>query len=291
MTPAPAEAGAQTVQTAQSIDRSKATDASTAASGSGAAAPSAPTQSVASLVGVVNSVAAAPNAAPAPSQTPSQAQQSADGTDASVFAPTPFAAFAAESGTDQLRGGIAAMPTATDPDAQDATPLPLPKPNALVAAAAASHAPISIFVSRKTKRIYVRQNFAPLFDASITIEDPDRPLGTHVFTAMDYLSDGTTFRWNVVSFPGEPQRAVRSRDKSRFSERYRRLRRHDEFERPMADAPPPQTPEDVLARIEIPQDVIDQISELMVPGSSLIVSDQGLGPETGEGTDFIVISH
>jgi hypothetical protein len=29
---------------------------------------------------------------------------------------------------------------------------------------------------------------------------------------------------------------------------------------------------------------------MMVPGSSLIVSDQGLGEETGEGTDFIVTS-
>jgi hypothetical protein len=28
----------------------------------------------------------------------------------------------------------------------------------------------------------------------------------------------------------------------------------------------------------------------MVPASSLIVSDQGLGEETGEGTDFIVVS-
>ena len=28
----------------------------------------------------------------------------------------------------------------------------------------------------------------------------------------------------------------------------------------------------------------------MVPGSSLIVSDHGLGDETGEGTDFIVVT-
>jgi hypothetical protein len=35
---------------------------------------------------------------------------------------------------------------------------------------------------------------------------------------------------------------------------------------------------------------VDHISELMIPGSSLIVSDQGLGGETGEGTDFIVTS-
>jgi hypothetical protein len=28
----------------------------------------------------------------------------------------------------------------------------------------------------------------------------------------------------------------------------------------------------------------------MSPGASLIISDQGLGPETGVGTDFIVLT-
>ena len=28
----------------------------------------------------------------------------------------------------------------------------------------------------------------------------------------------------------------------------------------------------------------------MSPGASLIISDQGLGPETGTGTDFIVLT-
>ena len=37
--------------------------------------------------------------------------------------------------------------------------------------------------------------------------------------------------------------------------------------------------------------MIDQISHLIVPGSSLIVSDQGLGEETGEGTNFIIVTH
>ena len=56
------------------------------------------------------------------------------------------------------------------------------------------------------------------------------------------------------------------------------------------DVAPPQTPHEALARIEIPQDVVERISALIVPGSSLVVSDQGLGEETGEGTDFIVVT-
>jgi hypothetical protein len=62
-------------------------------------------------------------------------------------------------------------------------------------------------------------------------------------------------------------------------------------ERVVEQAAPPETADQALARIDIPQDVIDQISQLIVPGSSLVVSDQGLGPETGSsGTDFIVVT-
>ena len=55
------------------------------------------------------------------------------------------------------------------------------------------------------------------------------------------------------------------------------------------ELPPLPYAKDALARIDIPQDIIDRISDLMVPGSSLVISDQGLGGETGEGTDFIVV--
>jgi hypothetical protein len=44
-----------------------------------------------------------------------------------------------------------------------------------------------------------------------------------------------------------------------------------------------------LDRIEIPQDVVERISQLLTPGSSLIVSDYELSAETGNDTDFIVV--
>jgi L,D-transpeptidase catalytic domain len=144
--------------------------------------------------------------------------------------------------------------------------------------------PIAIFISRKEKKIYVRQDFEPLFAAAITIAHPDQLLGTHVFTALDFLGDHATLRWNVVSLPGEPPPPARVRNAQ-----------HDkraEKRGPAADLPmpPPQTPAEVLARIDIPRNVIDYISQLMVPGSSLVVSDHGLGDETGDGTDFIVVT-
>jgi hypothetical protein len=196
-------------------------------------------------------------------------------------APTPAA-------TDKLRGTAATPAVALDHPA-DAAPVPAAKPTALVETGhAATQAPIAIFVSRKEKKIYVRQNFSPLFYAPVTIDHPEQAFGTHVFTAMAYLDDGSTFRWNVVSFPGEPPKAKRDADNGR------RVARHGQREEPVAkalgDLPPPQTPAEALARIDIPQDAIDRISALMVPGSSLVVSDQGLGEETGEGTDFIVVT-
>jgi hypothetical protein len=179
-----------------------------------------------------------------------------------------------------------ASPAVAAPDVS--VPMPAAKPVEFARDAAAKMTPISIFISRKEKKIYVRQNFEPVLDATVTIEQPNEPLGTHVFTAMNLLGDHTTFRWTVVSLPGKP---VRRSEDLRQSEKHARGRHKDEDrERSAGEPPPPQTPEQALARIDIPQNALDYISALMVPGSSLIVSDQGLGDETGEGTDFVVVT-
>ena len=217
--------------------------------------------------------------AEAKAATPASQQDGLAKLVAAPPAPTPAA-------TDKLRGTAATPAVALDHPA-DAAPDPAAKPTTLVETGhAATQAPISVFVSRKEKKIYVRQNFSPLFYAPVTIDHPEQAFGTHVFTAMAYLDDGSTLRWNVVSFPGEPPKAKSDND--------RRATRHGRREEPVAralgDLPPPQTPAEALARIDIPQDAIDRISALMVPGSSFVVSDQGLGEETGEGTDFIVVT-
>ncbi len=45
--------------------------------------------------------------------------------------------------------------------------------------------PIAVFISRKEGKIFVRKGFEPVFDAPVTFEQPDQPLGTHVYTALD----------------------------------------------------------------------------------------------------------
>ena len=68
--------------------------------------------------------------------------------------------------------------------------------------------PISVFISRKKQRLYVRQAREPLFDSPVTIADADQPLGTFVFTALSYTSEETGLRWNAVSlYNGTPEPA------------------------------------------------------------------------------------
>ena len=69
--------------------------------------------------------------------------------------------------------------------------------------------PVSVLISRKTQRLYVRQAFKPILESPVTIVDPDRPIGTHVFTAIERTTDDANLRWSVVSLGGgravEPQ--------------------------------------------------------------------------------------
>jgi hypothetical protein len=138
-------------------------------------------------------------------------------------------------------------------------------------------------VSRKTGRLYVRQNYQPLFDVPVDIRDPDRPLGTHVYTAMDRDAGGAAMRWSVVTMPGDAP-VVAERE-------HGRRKAHAE-----RDAPPPVSTAsasagEALNRITVPPEAVERISELLTPGSSLIVSDQPMSDETGRDTDFIILTH
>src|SRR6266403_1310457 len=57
--------------------------------------------------------------------------------------------------------------------------------------------PVSVLISRQTQRLYVRQAFEPILESPVTILDADRPIGTHVFTAMERTNGDTKMRWIV----------------------------------------------------------------------------------------------
>lgn len=145
---------------------------------------------------------------------------------------------------------------------------------------------IAVFISRKDSKLYVRQNFAPLFDVPVTIAASDRPLGTHVFTAEVDKTDTNALRWSVVSLPVSV-RSVEREDESRTTRR----QRMGAAVIPVAAKPVivPNSPAEALDRIQIPADTMAKINEMLTTGGSIVVSDQGINQgETGEGTDFIV---
>ena len=76
-----------------------------------------------------------------------------------------------------------------------------------------------MLISRKDGKLYVRQNFKPVFDVPVTIAPSDRLLGTHVFTAEVDKNDPNLLRWSVVSLPVAARNAQKNDDDERSSRR------------------------------------------------------------------------
>ena len=150
----------------------------------------------------------------------------------------------------------------------------------IVAAEAARKAardlePISVFISRKTQPLYIRQAFQPILDIPVTIQDADRPIGTHIFTAMERT--GADMRWSVVSLVADSGNEASSAARgSRGAD-------------VTATSTDLSSAKVALERVVIPQETVDRITEIVSPRSSLIISDEALSSETGERTEFVVL--
>jgi hypothetical protein len=180
---------------------------------------------------------------------------------------------------------IAAEPAAVPPAKKDqARAAGLEKAAAVKPEAPKRSGQIAVFVSRKDSKLYVRQNFLPLFDVPVTVAPSDRPLGTHVFTAQVDKENSNVLHWSVVTLPASRAAAAR-RDEDERSSRRRKIAGAVEVK----SLPAPDSPAEALDRLNLPADALARITEALSTGGSLIVSDQGIaGGETGEGTDFIV---
>ncbi len=126
--------------------------------------------------------------------------------------------------------------------------------------------PVSIFISRATQKLYVRRDThkripdgGEMYDTSqefpVTIKDPDKPIGTHIFTAVARDGGGTGggLRWTEVS--------IDNGDNAK----------------------------DALDRITFPQEVLDRIAPTALPLSSITISDEPLSSETNYRTEFVVV--
>lgn len=137
---------------------------------------------------------------------------------------------------------------------------------------------VSIFISRKEGRLYVRQALKPVFDVPVTIKNADDPLGTHVYVAAAGPGE-TALRWTAYTMPIE-RLAKPLSSGSRGGIR-------DEAPS-IGTSVMTESAVGALSRVEFSGEVKVRIAELVWAGSSLIISDHGLSPETGIGTDFVV---
>jgi hypothetical protein len=145
-------------------------------------------------------------------------------------------------------------------------------------ASARTTEPVSVFVSRKTQRLYVRQAFEPIFDIPVTIRDAELPIGTHVFTALEQTGQKEDIRWSVVSLVG----------RSDLDTAEIQGATHKALNAPV-DETDVSSAKAALDRIIIPKDTVDRIAQMVLPRASLIISDEGPSLETGRGTEFVII--
>src|SRR4029079_354379 len=122
--------------------------------------------------------------------------------------------------------------------------------------------PVQVYISRATQKLYVRrathkaepdggERFDATIEVPVKIRNPEKRIGTHVFTAMARNDSG--LRWTVVTIDdGDDAKSA-------------------------------------LDRITIPQDVLDRVAPTALPRSSIIVSDEPLSSETNYRTEFVAV--
>ena len=117
---------------------------------------------------------------------------------------------------------------------------------------------VSIFISGKERKLFIRQGFEPVYESPVEI-DPGAALGAHLLTAMQANPQDRSTRWSLVSLPVKDPLGL------------------------SASA--------ALERIHIPEDARIEVGRRLSAGASLIITDQGLGRETGKtATDFVVLT-
>jgi len=123
--------------------------------------------------------------------------------------------------------------------------------------------------------IMIRQGFQPVLEAPISIENPRLALGTHFLMARSIDFETGSADWMGATLPNTLSRATMTRlgvsslESSIISGT------------PITNA---------LSRIDIPDETRRKIDAMLTSGSTLTISDTGLGPETGNGTDFITLT-
>jgi hypothetical protein len=117
---------------------------------------------------------------------------------------------------------------------------------------------VSVFISGKERKLFIRQGFEPVYESPVEI-GAGFVLGAHLFTAMAVDPKGGAVRWSQVSLP--------------------------------VKGVAPTTAAQALEHIQIPEEARIEVGRRLSAGASLLISDQGLVRETGKtATDFILLT-
>jgi len=120
--------------------------------------------------------------------------------------------------------------------------------------------------------MYVRQGFLDLFDVPVEVDTPERPLGTHVFTARYFDDKATQAKWTALTV----KERIRYKSKKGKTKKGGYIR---------------VSAREALDRVRIPGYARRHLAQMLTPGTSIIISDKGISRETGRGTDFVILTH
>lgn len=112
--------------------------------------------------------------------------------------------------------------------------------------------PITILASAADKAVYVYRNGVPIGRAVLAIDDPQRPLGSHVFTMLAGLSE-------------EPSAFVRGRPAHQWM---------------AVETEGNTTLADLARRVRVPPEFAERIYDLVLPGTTIVVTEAPALPPT-----------
>jgi hypothetical protein len=121
----------------------------------------------------------------------------------------------------------------------------------------------SVLVSGADRKAYLIVDGVLTFETPISVFEPAKPLGTHLFSLVGPSDDGLYFKWMAFGLGGQPQDGVAVDLWSSW----------------------------VLGRIEyLDQPGVRRVARTLKPGTTMVVTDLAASPETRSAPDFTVIT-
>ena len=121
----------------------------------------------------------------------------------------------------------------------------------------------SILVSGADRKAYLMIDGVKTFETLINVHDPEKPLGTELFSLIGPSADGHFLQWTAFGLGGNPDAGV----------------------------PADVWSNSVLARIDyLDAAAITRIEKTLRPGTTMVITDYSAGPATRTGPGITVIA-